>query len=280
MTTILGIDAAWTAGEPSGIALLQQFGRRWRCVAVAPSYAEFSVLPQGGVTDWSKPANGTVPDVASLLRTATKLAGETVSLVAIDMPVATVPILRRRTADQAVSRAFGAQWCSAHSPNQVRPGALGAELSRRFMDEGYPIATNTTEVGSTPHLLEVYPHPALLTLLRRDHRVPYKVSKSSRYWKGASVAQRIGKLLCEFTSIHQGLSEHIDDIPILLPQPEEVKTLAALKPYEDALDALICCWVGSEFFARNAYPLGDESAAVWCPDLSKNRTAWKGEGQP
>jgi predicted RNase H-like nuclease len=55
MTTILGIDAAWTAGEPT-------------------------------------------------------------TLVTVDMPVSTSPILGRRATDRAVSRAFGAQWCSAHSP--------------------------------------------------------------------------------------------------------------------------------------------------------------------
>jgi predicted RNase H-like nuclease len=273
MTTILGIDAAWTATEPSGIALLQQHEKRWRCVAVAPSYAAFSAQAHGSVADWSKLEKGSIPDVANLLRTASMLTGEPVSLVAIDMPVATDAIVGRRFADQAVSRLFGAHWCSAHSPNQIRPGALGAELSRRFMDEGFPIATASTEAGAMPRLLEVYPHPALLTLLNRDQRLPYKVSKSSRYWPGESVPQRIANLLLEFANIQYGLTRHIDDIPISLPQPEEVKTLAALKPYEDALDALICCWVGAEYLAGNAYPLGDKSAAVWCPGMLQKWSA-------
>ena len=265
MTTILGIDAAWTATEPSGIALVQRRASRWRCVAVAPSYAAFEGQVEGNAPDWSRPAVGSAPDAANLLQAAMKLAGEPVTLVTIDMPVATSPILGRRTADQEVSRAFGAQWCSAHSPNQVRPGALGAKLSRQFNEQRYPIATAATLPGSTHRLVEVYPHPALLMLLDRKRRVPYKVSKASRYWKKASIPERIRCLLSEFANVHHGLAQYIDDISVHMPRACEVKTLAALKPFEDALDALVCCWVGCEYLAGTAYPLGDDTAAVWCP---------------
>lgn len=265
MAAILGIDAAWTAGQPSGIALVQQHASRWRCVAVAPSYATFAALGEGHRPDCSRPQTGSAPDVAVLLRTAAKLAGEPVTLVAIDMPVATTPILRRRTADDEVSSRFGAQWCSAHSPGPIRPGALGARLSRQFTEHDYPIATTATKAGTTHRLVEVYPHPALLTLLDRQRRVPYKVSKASSYWKGESIPERIGRLLDEFTNIQRGLAQHIDDMPIHMPHPDNVRTLAELKPLEDALDALVCCWVGCKYLAGAAYPLGDDTAAVWCP---------------
>lgn len=269
MTTILGIDAAWTVGEPSGIALVQQLTSRWRCIAVAPSYAAFTSLVEGHAPDFSRRAAGSAPRAASLLQAAKKLAGEPVALVTIDMPVATGPILRRRVADQEVSRKFGARWCSAHSPGLVRPGALGAELSSQFSAQGYPIATFGTPSGTAHRLVEVYPHPALLTLLKRERRVPYKVSKSSSYWKGVSVTERIARLLHEFANIRRGLAQDIDDITIDLPRAEETKTLAALKPFEDALDALVCCWVGTQYLAGAAHPLGDDSAAVWCPgDMS------------
>jgi predicted RNase H-like nuclease len=120
-------------------------------------------------------------------------------------------------------------------------------------------------VGTTHRLVEVYPHPALLTLLNRERRVPYKVSKASTYWRGVSIPERIGRLLDEFANIQRGLEQHIDDMAIRLPHADDVKTLSALKPVEDALDALVCCWVGGAYLAGTAYPLGDETAAVWCP---------------
>jgi predicted RNase H-like nuclease len=44
-----------------------------------------------------------------------------------------------------------------------------------------------------------------------------------------------------------------------------VNSFSALKRYEDALDALICGWVGVEYLAGRAVPLGNEDAAIWCP---------------
>ena len=265
MNTVLGIDAPWTTGEPSGVALVQRQASRWRCIAVAPSYAAFTALAEGHAWDWTRAATGSAPNIPGLLQAATSMAGEAVTLVTIDMPVATSPILRRRAADQAVSRSFGARWCSAHSPGPTRPGALGAELSRRFTELGYPVATTATSVGTTHRLVEVFPHPALLTLLNRERRAPYKVSKASAYWRGASIPDRITRLLGEFANIQRGLEQHIDDMAIRLPRAGDVKTLSALKPIEDALDALVCCWVGGAYLAGTAYPLGDETAAVWCP---------------
>lgn len=265
MTTILGIDAAWTATEPSGVALVQQQGTRWRCIAAAPSYTSFMERAEGRLLDWTRTGVGSSPDPATLLHASAQFAGEPPTLVTLDMPVATTPIVGRRMVDREVSRTFGAQWCSAHSPGPVRPGPLGAELSRQFSEAGYPIATATTP-GGTPHrLVEVYPHPALLALLRRDRRVPYKVGKASSYWKGEPVADRIGRLLTEFAAILAGLATHIDDIAIPLPAASEVRSLAALKPFEDAIDALVCCWIGCEYLAGRCHPLGDETAAIWCP---------------
>ena len=136
MTTILGIDAAWTATHPSGVALVQRQASQWRCIAVLPSYTAFLNLAEGRAPDWSRPAIGSTPSAARLLSAAAKLAGEPVTLVTVDMPVATIPIVGRRVADQELSRDFGDQGCSAHSPGRSRPGALGAEMSRQFLAEG------------------------------------------------------------------------------------------------------------------------------------------------
>lgn len=265
MTTILGIDAAWTAGEPSGVALVRQQGSRWRCFAAAPSYASFLDSANGGSPDWTRRAIGSVPDPARLLSAAAHIAGEPAALVAIDMPVSTVPILGRRAADRQVSRTFGAQWCSAHTPSPIRPGSIGADLSRHIAATGYPLATAATPPGTPGRLVEVYPHPALLALLKRDRRVPYKIAKASNYWKGASIPERIDRLLAEFAAILGGLAIVIDGIAIPLPNAADVGSLSALKPLEDAIDALVCCWVGVEYLAGRCQPLGDDTAAIWCP---------------
>ena len=44
---VLGLDAAWTLREPSGVALVSRIADQWRTLAVAPSYASFVGLADG-----------------------------------------------------------------------------------------------------------------------------------------------------------------------------------------------------------------------------------------
>lgn len=108
-----------------------------------------------------------------------------------------------------------------------------------------------------------------LTLLNREYRVPYKVSKSAKYWPETSVSDRIQKLLCKFAAINAGLQSVISDVSIPLPPSNPEMTLSGLKRFEDALDALICCWVGTCYLERNAAALGDSTGAIWWPTHQK-----------
>lgn len=254
MTAVLGIDAAWSSHNPSGVALVARAAGRWRCVAVAPSYRTFLDLAAGRVVPWSAPKIvGDPPDVAELLRAARQLLGGVdVEVVAIDMPVSTKDITARRASDDAISRMFGAAGCSTHSPSATRPGALGRELTDTFGKLGYPVAVKDVRRPERA-LVEVYPHPALLTLTGDARRLPYKIGKRARTW--ASVRPHWERILA---SLH----ERIDGVA--LPLPVEASR-SSLKRWEDALDALVCAWVGVEYVEGRAVPYGDATAAIWCP---------------
>ena len=264
---VLGIDAAWTAEQPSGVALVEVGGGRYRCIAVAPSYATFMALASDEPVPWGQRRfPGQAIDVKQVLEAACKIAQASVELVAVDMPMANVPISSRRSADDEISRAFGTRGCSTHTPSGTRPGDLGARLSAGFVSAGYPLATDATPVGTTPSLIEVYPHPAVLTLLRRDYRVPYKVAKAKRYFPRESPAQRTANLITEFRAIYDALGGVFGSLTIPPPpSASEVATAQHLKPYEDALDALVCAWVGGLYVEGAALPYGDETCAIWCP---------------
>lgn len=65
---ILAIDAAWTATEPSGIALLAANGLRWSSLCVAPSYTTFIEHARGTPIDWVGGSfRGSPPDIPELL---------------------------------------------------------------------------------------------------------------------------------------------------------------------------------------------------------------------
>ncbi len=268
MSVILAIDAAWTEGKPSGVAVMVSSGKRWRCAAVAPSYEAFLMLSNGVHVDWTgRRFDGSVPEATLLLDAASRLAGARVDLVTIDMPVAMVPITGRREADECISKKYGGRGCSTHTPGCARPGKLGECLTKQFKAAGYSVATKAEPAGRTMRLVEVYPHPALLTLLEREYRVQYKVAKSHRYWPKSTVMQRIAALLNEFRVISEALVRIVGPVALPLPQADAVPSLTALKRYEDAVDALLCAWVGICYLEGTAVAFGDETAAIWCPPI-------------
>jgi hypothetical protein len=71
---ILGIDAAWTNQQPSGVALMVGTNGRWRSVAVAPSYEAFLDLCGRTQVNWDARHMGSVPDPAALVQTASTAA--------------------------------------------------------------------------------------------------------------------------------------------------------------------------------------------------------------
>lgn len=263
---VFGIDAAWTAHHPSGLALVQRTTAGWRCLTLAPSYDSFLAQASGQPWDPLHKASGSRPDPAALLHASQQLTGAPVSCVAVDMPLATTAITRRRAADTAIASRFGRRGCAVHSPSAERPGAMADQLRAGFAALGYPLHTSGSE-QTAPALIEVYPHVALLALLQCDYRVPYKVSRSCQYWKAEKLtrSERIERLLEQFQAIRTGLGAHISGIPAFIPAPSEVSTLASLKPVEDMLDGLICAWIGIEHLEGRTVGLGDDTAAIWVP---------------
>jgi predicted RNase H-like nuclease len=90
-------------------------------------------------------------------------------------------------------------------------------LSNDFAAAGYTLATTETPECSTPRLVEVFPHPALLSLFKRDRRVPYKVAKSRKYWPDLDVNGRIEALLEVFQEIYSALSRILGALPFEMP---------------------------------------------------------------
>lgn len=257
---VLGIDAAWTEKEPSGVALLKRQDARWRCLRVAPSYAAFC-----SPFMWEEPVRGGKPDIPSLLAACTSLiGGSDLAVVAVDMPLATQPIQARRVADNTVSKQFGSRKCSVHSPTLERPGKVGAQINEAFVKAGFPLVLN--EGCPKPALIEVYPHVALLKLMHASERLPYKVSKNTSYWgKGLPATERKRRLMEQWIAILDRLQHEIDGIEIPLPKDPEQFTLQHLKRYEDAIDGLVCAWMATRYLDGEAIPLGDDTGAIWIP---------------
>ncbi len=263
MRVVLGIDAAWTEREPSGVAVIADDGSGWRLLEVAASYAEFlrdrTVLPQ------ILRHRGSMPDASALISAAAAKAGAGIDLVAVDIPLATVPIAGRRTSDNLISSVYGARHASTHTPSSSRPGKISDELREGFERVGYPLAT--TEL-SERHLIEVYPHPALIELATAERRLPYKASKIRKYWPDDKPGMRRQNLFEVWTGIVTLLDARIRGVAALLTSPSFDAAGHEMKAYEDRLDAVVCAWVGACALDNRARAYGDETSAIWVPTVA------------
>ena len=261
MKLALGLDAAWTATEPSGVALAREEADGWRLLAVESSYARFRERAAGRTPE--SPPRGEPPDVASLLDACRLLVGRAPDLVAVDMPMARTPIVGRRASDLAISRAYGAAKAATHSPSALRPGRLSDKLREDFAAQGFALCT--TEGVRTPGLMEVYPHTALLALTGERVRLTYKASKTTTYWPETALDERRIRLRDVWRGIVAALDDQIAGVAEALPPPSPEIKGRALKAYEDQLDAVVCAYVAIAALRGEVRAYGDDNSAIWVP---------------
>ena len=260
MKTVLGIDAAWTSQEPSGVALVINDAEGWRLIKVASSYQAFlSEQPASTAKHL-----GSLPNPHALLAQSFAIAKMPVAIVAIDMPLSTNPITGRRASDNLISSVYGARHAGTHTPSALRPGKLSDELTAGFRQEGYPLLTSEVRV---PGLIEVYPHPALIELSAAARRLPYKHSKSRKYWPDDAPTVRRLKLIETWERIVMLLETKVKGVAAALPLPDLGSRAHELKAFEDALDSVVCAWVGACVLDGMARSYGDDSSAIWIPSI-------------
>ena len=90
MKIVIGIDAAWTARNPSGVALIIDDDEGWKLVCVESSYTEFVDRDPALPSPPTRPT-GSIADAKLLLKAASDLAGCWVDVEAIDMPLSRSP---------------------------------------------------------------------------------------------------------------------------------------------------------------------------------------------
>ncbi len=263
---VLGVDSAWTTRQNSAVALIK-VGPKGRTVCVGRSYREFVAALRGKTPKWlERPEqDGDFRVVLDALLDG----GKNPAVIVLDLPLSPARITGRRPADQEISKAYGAKGAAAYTPTKNRPGKISEDTFSLLDKRGYRFAGADVSRGQTPVFLETYPHPAIIELLDRDYRLPYKVSKRGKYWRDQTPLRRWELLLDSFEELWMGLKQQLTVPETVLPKPAGLSRAkyrgAPYKGYEDALDAVVCAWVALQFFegACNAY--GDETSCIWIP---------------
>ncbi|MDZ7292913.1 MAG: DUF429 domain-containing protein [candidate division KSB1 bacterium] len=273
---ILGIDAAWTERNPSGVALvrLQKRGRP-RLLRVARSYEEFCTLARDEQIDWMSEVHGGAPDIPALLAACKKIAGEMPNVIALDIPLAPRPITGRRVADNLVTRLYGGRRAGTHTPTAKRPGPISRMLFEQLTAYGFTwqsaetqILPNKSKAQNSHVFFETYPHPAIIELLGLEERLKYKVSKLQKYWPELDHEARRVAVARELDRLRTALAKRITNVRKWLPPARfflNVRRTAWLKNYENAIDAIICAWIGCQFVYGRCSSYGDAASAIWLP---------------
>ena len=266
---VLGIDAAWTAHHPAGVALVKMpaYGRP-QLLRVARSYNEFCQIAANDKIAWTARARGSSPDIPALLAVCKKISGALPNVIALDIPLGPQPINRRRTADRLVTKNYITRKAGTHSPTAQRPGPISLMLFEQLTHCGFAwlhAEAAARQNKNSRVFMEVYPHPAIIELLGLKERLKYKVSKLQKYWPELDRDQRRLAVVKNLNALRSALKKQIMGVAHWLPAAQSFERAAQLKGYEDALDAVVCAWIGCEFLAGRCVAYGDAKSAIWLP---------------
>ena len=273
---VLGIDAAWTPRNPSGIALVAvAAGHIPELLRVARACGEFTFDRKIGESDWlNLPPSKEPLNVSGILDATKRYTGMQPSVIALDIPLSPLPIRGRRPADNAISTMYGSRWAGTHTPSTKHFGRVSAALFQQLSRAGYHWMNATEHAQLNRQIrcfLETYPHPVIVEMLGLEKRLCYKVAKRQKYWTNLTPDKRWRNIASELDRLHSALSSRIggfaDKVPkacaILDAVPKSKGVV--FKGIEDALDAVVCALVGCEFLAGRAVAFGDQYSAIWIP---------------
>lgn len=210
MTTVVGVDLAWSPRNTSGVVVVRD-GRVEHSATVVDEDAIVALVPASGPV-----------------------------VVAVDAPVVVPNDTGRRPCDAEVSRCFARFHAGAYPANRsipwlAEPRAGG--LAQRLDLALDPAAERT--------MVEVYPHPATVVLFGLDRILPYKARRGRGLEDRRAATQALQRHLERLVDHPHGIDvargprwarlvELVDTAP----------TRAALGRVEDELDAHVCAQVG------------------------------------
>lgn len=259
---ILGIDAAWTNKEPSGVALLEYSDHlKPKLIQAGRSYEEFCLSD----IDWTNNVTGTSPEFKNIIDFCLSQNWD-VDVIALDIPLSPITIEGRREADNLISKRYGKVGASTHSPTLDRPGYVSTSIYDQLIDLGF---TWAKEYTTAPAFIEVYPHVAIIEIFKYSYRFPYKVQKKNKYWPNLTPQERNVKIINNLNELRSKLSSFILNVADFISELniEEKYSIKFLKGYEDVLDGLVSALVGYFFMNNKAVSVGDEYSAIWIPNV-------------
>ena len=233
----VGIDLAWSPRNRSGGIVLNAGGRVQAATA--------SLAGDEEIIDF---VTGAIP------------SGEP-GIIAIDAPLAVPNETGGRPCDKqlaAVFRRFEAGPYPANRHNLAAYGGLRAEaITHRLRYLGFRHDPRVVRQIDTRQVIEVFPHPASVSLFDLERTLKYKARSGRDY---ASRWRALARLRSHLISL-AGADPPLTLPPDLAHLPIEGRRGKAFKETEDLLDALVCAYSASYAWhhgPRNYAVYGDQ----------------------
>lgn len=216
----IGVDLAWSTKNKTGAAIIEGDETVGRLVETALLRTDDEVIE-------------------FILRHS----GDDPAIVAIDAPLVVPNETGQRPAEAEIGPVFGRYQASAHSANRARVSVggvvRGEVIVERLQQHGFEHKPEVEKLRPVRQVVEVYPHPAIVSIFRLDRIVKYKAKPSRTYEESLRELDRYRDLL---RSLKTGEPALVDTEELL---GKDVRSLikARVKDYEDLLDALMCAYI-------------------------------------
>lgn len=228
----VGIDLAWSPGNPSGMVIA-------RAGEVLAWYDRVEGDEQ--IVELLWPWLGDCP-----VQNGEPAAARPGAIIAIDAPLRVPNPTGARPCERELSRVWG--WAQAgarpaYRGNVAWNGIVRGEALAERLYHAFGCVESTAIVAApgARFMCEVYPHPAIVSLFGLTRTIKYK--RGNRETRLPELARYRHHLLA---------LQHRDpglNLPHrLAEQPIHLLRGRALKAYEDVLDAFLCAYIGGYFW--------------------------------
>lgn len=200
------------------------------------------------------------------------------TILAIDAPLVVTNATGQRACEAQLAHAYRHAHAGPHPSNLARdPSPRGSHLAQSLVADGWKHATDPAAIhrAGGRWIIEVYPHPAHVTLFDLPRIFKYKKGK---------VAERKAELALYRAAMVAQLSVAIPRLAAPVPADQYLTTDigalrgAGLKRYEDTLDAILGAYIGAHYWtwgAERNRVYGDPSTGyIVVPTHTVNGDRW------
>lgn len=217
----IGLDLAWAAHNPSGGAVMTVDGTGGRLTDVTVLRDNLDVLSF---------IDRHVPEGVG-------------GVVAIDAPLRVPNASGSRAAERELARVFGRFQAGAHPANRALVGdasgnVRGEVLAGALQERGFVLDPFLNARQQTRRVVEVFPHPAMVSLFGLSRTLKYKNKGQGR-----------AALLSAWAALHGHLralasaDPPLHGLDALLATEVTALRGRSLKDHEDQVDAVVCAYV-------------------------------------